>query len=271
VERGIGRGSTAPTATGEGVDSMSNYGQHGQQTPTNSDGPQPSSHLHRDPDDRDHVDLRQTQESDDGERSCPEPRAEPEGEVASNDEPSAPDSRRQLGEPQHTSDAKGNNTPQQPGCTSASGNERVQPQKPPGEPCGVPKAPPEKQKQKPKTDKEWARHWYEKSGSHEAEVKKLQNAISKLRKNFAEEREQLDSTREELFREKTRLKKRLDTLQTSHIHSVNSVGTGLEPISDQTFEDRFRALQDEVCCCIPVMVNSNDILGQRLVPETFQT
>jgi hypothetical protein len=43
------------------------------------------------------------------------------------------------------------------------------------------------------------------------------------------------------------LKDKLDELHASHIRSVNSVGTGLDPISDKTFEDRFRSIHDEVC------------------------
>jgi len=43
------------------------------------------------------------------------------------------------------------------------------------------------------------------------------------------------------------LKAKLDELHASHIRSVNSVGTGLDPISDKTFEDRFRCIHDEAC------------------------
>lgn len=43
------------------------------------------------------------------------------------------------------------------------------------------------------------------------------------------------------------LKDKLDELHASHIKSVNSVGTGLDWISDKTFEDRLRCIHDEAC------------------------
>ena len=42
------------------------------------------------------------------------------------------------------------------------------------------------------------------------------------------------------------LQAKLDELNALHIRSVNSVGTGLEPITGKTFEDKFRSLQDKV-------------------------
>ena len=42
------------------------------------------------------------------------------------------------------------------------------------------------------------------------------------------------------------LQAKLDDLKALHIRSVNSVSTGLEPITDKTFEDKFRNLQDIV-------------------------
>jgi hypothetical protein len=42
------------------------------------------------------------------------------------------------------------------------------------------------------------------------------------------------------------LQSKLDELEALHIRSVNSVGTGLEPITDKTFEGDFRNLQDKL-------------------------
>jgi predicted RNase H-like nuclease (RuvC/YqgF family) len=49
-----------------------------------------------------------------------------------------------------------------------------------------------------------------------------------------------------LTQENARLKRNLQELQADHVRSVNSIGTGLESISDKTFEDKFRGLQKQV-------------------------
>jgi len=46
--------------------------------------------------------------------------------------------------------------------------------------------------------------------------------------------------------ERQYLQAKLDDLKALHIRSINSVGTGLEPVTDKTFEDNFRNLQDKV-------------------------
>jgi len=185
--------------------------------------------------------------SNDVKRECSDPGSgtEPEGEEASKDEP---EESGTIQQPKYKHDAGEEVEPQQPAITTSRKEEEEVPlQQSPEEPHAG-QSRPEKSKLRQMTDREAGEYWFDQSNMHRDEVEKLQKIIVNLRKNFSEERTQLESMREELLREKTQLKKRLDTLQTSHIQSVNSVGTGLEPISDQTFEDRFRALQDEVCC-----------------------
>jgi len=46
------------------------------------------------------------------------------------------------------------------------------------------------------------------------------------------------------------LKEQLDDLYRSHIHSVNSINTGLDSISDQNFEEKLNCIHDEVCSWI---------------------
>ena len=79
-----------------------------------------------------------------------------------------------------------------------------------------------------------------------AEIEKLKDIVASLRRSGADERMRFDQAREEFLQEKAHLRERLETLQASHIQSVNSVATGLDPISDQSFQDSFRELHDKV-------------------------
>jgi hypothetical protein len=253
----------APTTTGEGTYYKKEYEQSGQQTPPDPDEQQRSSRGHLDPDGRDHLDPRQTQDSDDGE--CPKSETEPKEGATTKNDPNVPGSRQQSDEPKHKSDAKEENTPQKYRSARLTEKARVRTQKLPEESRTiVPKASIEKQKKKTERETVSVEYYYAYIDK-DTEVKRLQKVISDLQHNFA----QLESSNQELFREKTQLKQRLETLQTSHIQSINSVNTGLEPISDETFEKGFRALHDDVCYCIPVIANSDDGLRSASGAENF--
>jgi hypothetical protein len=61
-----------------------------------------------------------------------------------------------------------------------------------------------------------------------------------------ESRNQATREREQHNRELKKMQSKLNELEAEHIQSINRIGTGLEPIATHTFEDRFRALHDEV-------------------------
>lgn len=78
-----------------------------------------------------------------------------------------------------------------------------------------------------------------------------------------------------LLNESEQLKKDMKKLEALHIKSVNSVGTGLEPITDEKFIKRFRGLHDDVLIPISSLISYKSLLltydimiGQRMVPET---
>jgi regulator of replication initiation timing len=79
-----------------------------------------------------------------------------------------------------------------------------------------------------------------------AENEALHGQNTQLRRMVHELRAKLDMAQSEYLKERQQLKGKLDGLTNAHVQSVSSVGTGLEPISDQTFDDRFRALRDNV-------------------------
>ncbi|KAA8895127.1 hypothetical protein FN846DRAFT_894443 [Sphaerosporella brunnea] len=71
-----------------------------------------------------------------------------------------------------------------------------------------------------------------------------------LRSMLKNERIQHDHEKQQLREtaagEIQKMQSKLDELEIKHIQTVNSMGTGIEPIATQTFVDRFRALHDEV-------------------------
>ncbi|KAF8249242.1 hypothetical protein K440DRAFT_215525 [Wilcoxina mikolae CBS 423.85] len=74
----------------------------------------------------------------------------------------------------------------------------------------------------------------------------LKEACGKARKDLDDERQLAHNTTQRLQGELQHYKRELEELHTSHIRSVNDVGTGLEPISDQEFQKRIRSLHDEL-------------------------
>ncbi|KAA8907974.1 hypothetical protein FN846DRAFT_686322 [Sphaerosporella brunnea] len=77
-------------------------------------------------------------------------------------------------------------------------------------------------------------------------INRLNNENVMLKRALDDKDQQHALQIEQLLSEKARLKEKIDELHNSHVLSLNSVGTGLEPISDQTFEERFRVLHDDV-------------------------
>ncbi|KAF8541134.1 hypothetical protein BDD12DRAFT_830363 [Trichophaea hybrida] len=75
------------------------------------------------------------------------------------------------------------------------------------------------------------------------EMQKLQDQHAEFHRQVWEDKALSD--REKYQQEIDGLKDKLDELHASHIKSVNSVGTGLEPIADKTFEDKFRSIHDD--------------------------
>ncbi|KAF8544619.1 hypothetical protein BDD12DRAFT_814954 [Trichophaea hybrida] len=80
----------------------------------------------------------------------------------------------------------------------------------------------------------------------EGKCKKLESVVLGLREFQEEENAKAILAMDERTAERDQLKSKLKELQASHIRSVNSVGTGLEYISDQTFKDNLRGLHDKV-------------------------
>jgi hypothetical protein len=80
----------------------------------------------------------------------------------------------------------------------------------------------------------------------ETKCKQLESICRGLRKTQEEENAKAILAVEERTSERDLLKSKLLELQAQHVRSVNSVGTGLENISDLTFKDNFRAQHDKV-------------------------
>jgi hypothetical protein len=101
------------------------------------------------------------------------------------------------------------------------------------------------------------RTWKEKyrtlKDKNEVELGKLytakenwKEACGKARKDLEDEKQLSNNTVQRLQSELQHYKIELEELHTSHIRSVNNVGTGLSPISDQEFQKRIRSLYAEV-------------------------
>jgi len=101
------------------------------------------------------------------------------------------------------------------------------------------------------------RNWKEKywtlKDKNEVELGKLytakenwKEACGKARKDLEDEKQLSYNTVQRLQSELQHYKNELEELHTSHIRSVNNVGTGLSPISDQEFQKRIRSLHAEV-------------------------
>jgi predicted nuclease with TOPRIM domain len=69
---------------------------------------------------------------------------------------------------------------------------------------------------------------------------------NRLHKIYGNELRKVVSKHEIQMRDLQRLH---EELRASDIRSISSIGTGLEAISDETFERKFRRLHDDVCFC----------------------
>jgi len=78
-------------------------------------------------------------------------------------------------------------------------------------------------------------------------LEEFDNAHKELHKRYNTEMRRAAAERVEYQQQIGFLEHRHEELTASHIRSVTSVGTGLEPISDETFDREFRKLHDDVC------------------------
>jgi len=81
----------------------------------------------------------------------------------------------------------------------------------------------------------------------EEKYEALRAAYDKLNKAQEKEKRKAASESAEHAKEKESLRRKIDDLRVSHIKSVNNIGTGLEPVSHQTFRESFEALHHQVC------------------------
>lgn len=92
------------------------------------------------------------------------------------------------------------------------------------------------------TEHEMAQFYYEKSESRRREIKRLNAEIAK-----SEAACRLQSARAEAEAAKYAQEKgKLQELMASHVRAVNSVSSGLEPVTNQSFAERFETLHHEV-------------------------
>lgn len=77
----------------------------------------------------------------------------------------------------------------------------------------------------------------------------FEKGYNELNRKYENELRKAASERFEHQEQIAYLEQRHEELTASHIRSVSSIGTGLEPISDETFEREFRKLHDDVCFC----------------------
>lgn len=95
------------------------------------------------------------------------------------------------------------------------------------------------------SDNELAQFWYDKSERQRYQLKQLNAEISKWEDAH---NAQLDRAEEEAAKY-NREKEKLEKLMASHVRAVNSVGSGLEPVTDQSFAEKFEKLHHEVGTC----------------------
>lgn len=92
------------------------------------------------------------------------------------------------------------------------------------------------------TEREMAQFYYEKSEKQRREIKRLNAEIAK-----SEAACRLQSARAEAEAAKYAQEKgKLQELMVSHVRAVNSVSSGLEPVTNQSFAERFETLHHEV-------------------------
>jgi hypothetical protein len=77
-------------------------------------------------------------------------------------------------------------------------------------------------------------------------LKELKAEYDKLSRNREREKKKAASESAEHAKEKDELHIKIEELHVTHIKSVNNIGTGLEPITDQTFRERFVTLHANV-------------------------
>ena len=92
------------------------------------------------------------------------------------------------------------------------------------------------------TDSESAQFWYEKYRREQGQTNQLTVLLRECKQTADAHLERAKMEAKRFAREQERLEK----LRASHVRAVNSVGAGLEPVSDQSFMERLRELHHEV-------------------------
>jgi len=128
---------------------------------------------------------------------------------------------------------------------------------------------------------ETLQRWRAKCGQLATDKRELQEQKSKWKESSDRYRRELDAEKDLAA---TRLVKhqhelevqygKFERLNAAHIKSINSVGTGLDPISDQEFTTKLRDLQDQVLLHLHLLTSKSQCLhitGRPMVTENLQT
>jgi len=92
------------------------------------------------------------------------------------------------------------------------------------------------------TDGEAAQYWYEQYQLQKTESKNLNGMVKRLEEDVSEQSRKAEDGAMRYILEN----EKLERLRASHVRAVNDAGSGLEPIADQSFAQRFRTLHQEV-------------------------
>jgi len=92
-------------------------------------------------------------------------------------------------------------------------------------------------------DTQEAGNWRDKCQALDLENNKLRGVVETLKKRAGAQRKRADAEATKCQREK----EMLEEVRLSHIRAVNSTSTGLDPIADQTFVEKYPMLHRDVC------------------------
>jgi len=92
------------------------------------------------------------------------------------------------------------------------------------------------------TDREMAQYWYEKFEKKKLRINQLNAKISGLEDGYQEQHDRAEEEAAKYDHEKDKLER----LLASHVRAINTVASGLEPVADQTFVEKFEKLHSEV-------------------------
>lgn len=113
-----------------------------------------------------------------------------------------------------------------------------------------------------RTDHEMAQYWYELSVKQNDEIQQLDAEISSCVLAHNKQKDRAEKAEARCNQEK----EKLEVLLASHVKAVNSVGSGLEPVTDQIFAERFEQLHHEVAGWCRILFKKDENLPQ---PDTY--